>query len=241
MLNNSEQRENWNGSGGQSWVRNQERIDLGMAGFGQRAIERLLPTVGDRILDVGCGSGTMTLALAQAVGESGQVTGVDFSEPLLELARQRSLHLPQVHWVHGDASEVEIESGFDAIFSRFGVMFFDNPEKAFFKLGQSLRLDGKLTFVCWQGPDRNPWVGESMECLLPFLPEAPSAPIPNAPGAFGLADPDRTRMILSNAGFHDIQIEGVQEDIVWSKTGAQEALKFFHGVGPCIPLDGWLS
>ncbi len=235
-MGNLEQQENWNGPGGQSWVRYQERIDRAVQAFSAAVLQRLGAQPGESIIDVGCGAGTTTLALAQAVGESGKVLGLDFSEPLLDLARKRCAALPQVSLLHGDAGQPRAERDFDALFSRFGVMFFDQPSIAFANLRHCLREDARLTFLCWQQRDNNPWVSQPMACMLPFLPQTPPPPTPHAPGAFGLADKDYTRAVLSEAGFKDIEIDPITMDVTLSTEGVASAVDFNMKLSPAAHL-----
>lgn len=235
-MGNLEQQENWNGPGGQSWVHYQERIDRAVQAFSAESLRCLGAAPGESIIDVGCGAGTTTLALAEAVGENGKVLGLDFSEPLLDLARKRCASLPQVSLQHGDAGQPRPENEFDALFSRFGVMFFDQPSVAFSNLRRSLRKNGRMTFMCWQNRDNNPWVMEPMAAMLPFLSETPPPPTPHAPGAFGLADKDYTRGVLSEAGFKDIEIDPITMDMVLGTEGVPSAVDFNMKLGPAAHL-----
>ena len=168
------------------------------------------------MLDVGCGPGTTTLALAQDVGAAGRVVGVDISAPLLDLGRQRGAGIANVSFVEADA-QATIPPGapFDAVYSRFGLMFFDDPEAAFDNLHRSTSRDGRLAFVCWQGPDQNPWFLAPMMALagLPGL-ELPPPPGPEDPGPFAFANPDRVRRILASSGWRQIELQEYRDEIV---------------------------
>lgn len=236
MANNNAQEENWNGPGGQSWVTYQERIDAAAVAFSSACMERLQAKPGERIIDVGCGAGTTSMELAKQVGAQGQVLGLDFSKPLLQLAEKRAESIANVSFECGDAGQARSQQDYDALFSRFGVMFFDRPALAFSNLRSTLSPEGRLAFICWQGPDKNPWIAEPMARLLPFLDEAPPAPKPNAPGAFGLADRAYARRELSKAGYQDIEIEPFTADMILGTQGVDSAVEFTMQLGPGASL-----
>jgi ubiquinone/menaquinone biosynthesis C-methylase UbiE len=146
----------WNGQSGERWVANQARLDAVVAAFGQAAIEAAAPAKGERVLDVGCGAGASSLALAALVGPAGQVLGVDISEPLIGLARALAPQDTPALFQLADASRAELPEGaFDILFSRFGVMFFDDPTEAFAHMRRALRAGGRVAFVCWRGAAEN--------------------------------------------------------------------------------------
>ncbi|PMS12221.1 class I SAM-dependent methyltransferase, partial [Trinickia caryophylli] len=137
---NADQIGDWNGQSGERWVVNQARLDTMAAVFGEAAIEAVAPVTGERVLDIGCGAGASTLALAARVGTRGQVMGVDISEPLIGRARALAPQDLPVLFQAADASSAELPEGaFDILFSRFGVMFFDDPTGAFAHMRRALR------------------------------------------------------------------------------------------------------
>lgn len=227
VQNNEQQIEFWNGEAGEKWVAQQQIMDATL----QPVSEALLATAnahsGEVALDVGCGCGDTSLALAR-FGVT--VTGVDISEPMLAHARTRIEEDQLVQFVQADASTQSFTSSFDLILSRFGVMFFDEPTAAFANLKKHTNSGGRLCFVCWQPPQRNAWVSAPMMAVKELLPE--SAPMdPHAPGPFAFADAERTQQLLENAGWRDVQIE----DLRWSmKMGddAEDAMRFATQIGP---------
>jgi SAM-dependent methyltransferase len=210
---NAAQIEHWNGVAGETWVKLQERLDSQLAPLGRKAMDRAAIRRGENALDVGCGSGQTTLELAERVGRSGTVLGVDVSRPMLELARRRSRAAApqQARFEEGDAQAHAFAPGsFDLVFSRFGVMFFADPVAAFGNLRSALRGQGRLAFVCWRPARDNEWVAVPMAAAFRHIPRPP-APEPGAPGEFAFADRDRVHAILARARFGDIVIEPSDE------------------------------
>ena len=229
-----DQVEYWNGAAGERWVQNQEAIDRALGPFGRAALERLAPAAGERILDVGCGSGGTLLELSARVGAQGQVLGADISRPLLEHAERRcaAAGLSNVGVLQADAATARFERPFDAVFSRFGVMFFADPVAAFGNLRQALVPGGRLGFACWQRLEENDWTNVPLAATRPLI-ENPPAPAPvGEPGPFAFADPERARSVLSGAGFTHIGVEPFRAPVVMSRTGLEEAVDFALRVGP---------
>ena len=222
----------WNEQGGKTWAELNDLLDREIHGVGMQAIEALAPAAGERLLDVGCGGGQTTVALAARVGASGAVTGVDISRPMLELARKRADRLPNVRFVEADAQVRDFgEGAFDAIFSRFGVMFFADPTAAFANLRRALRAGGRLVFACWRTPGENPFMTGPAMAASALLP-APAGPPPDptAPGPFAFADAERVRGILQGAGFEPVALEKL--DLQLGGVSLQDALTLALRVGP---------
>jgi SAM-dependent methyltransferase len=153
------------------------------------------------VIDVGCGCGATTLELARAVGASGQVVGLDLSEPMLALARERLRGFANTSFMSGDAASVPLGDINAALMvSRFGVMFFGDPEAAFANLRTGLAPGGRLRFACWRSIGENPWLQIPLQAVYEHVPRPPK-PDPDAPGPFAFADMDRVTRILMQAGF----------------------------------------
>ena len=205
---NADQIAYWNADAGEAWAALQEQMDAQLAPHGLRAMEALAPTPGERIVDVGCGSGQTSLALGQAIGRSGAVMGLDISRPLLDLARRRAAEsgAANVSFAEADVQTYAFAPAtFDAVFSRFGVMFFADPPAAFANVRRALKPGGRLAFVSWRTPAENIFMTLPYTAAEAQLPPAPPSP-PGAPGPFAFADPARVRHILSGAGFRDIEL-----------------------------------
>lgn len=234
---NAYQVADWNGQSGERWVANQARLDAMVSVFGQAAIEAAAPMTGERVLDVGCGAGASSLALAARVGAGGQVLGVDISEPLIGRARALAPQDKPVLFRVADASSAELPEGaFDILFSRFGVMFFDDPTAAFAHMRRALRPGGRVAFVCWRSAAENDWVRLPMGALKGIL--APSAPPdPEASGPFSFGDRGRVSRILTAAGFADIAIAPFDASVPFGEGGTRDAaiddaVKMTLEVGP---------
>jgi SAM-dependent methyltransferase len=194
----ADQKAFWNGPGGQAWLSSWERIQRTVTPFGQLALEEAAPRPGERVLDVGCGTGQTTADLARAVGPQGHVLGVDVSETLLAVARAEEI--PNAAFVQADAATQPLDpASLDLVFSRFGVMFFADPVPAFANFRQALKDNGRIVFVCWRTPRENPWVTVPLQAGQPFL--APiNRPGPEDPGPFAFGDTARVERIFREAG-----------------------------------------
>jgi SAM-dependent methyltransferase len=225
---NREMVELWNGPVSEAWVLMPERYDGMLDPLGRLALDAAALRPGDRVLDVGCGSGQLSLQAADRVAPDGRVLGVDVSAPLVALARRRAAGREHVRFLECDAQEADVaHDAHDVVVSRFGVMFFDDPVTAFANLRAAVAPGGRLAFVCWQSALRNEWVMTAMSALLPHvgLPELPEA---GAPGPFAFDDPEHVRSVVEQAGWCDIAIEGVETTLLVGGPGSlDEAMAFY--------------
>jgi SAM-dependent methyltransferase len=231
---NAEQITYWNQVSAEKWIRYEELLDRQLAPFGERAIERARLRSADRALDVGCGCGATTLAVARIVGSGGSVLGVDISTPMLERARRRAADagLDQARFANADAQTHSFApAGFDVVCSRFGVMFFSDAERAFTNLHRAQRAGGTLSFVCWQGLEVNPWMGVPMRAAAAEI-ELPPRSAPDAPGPFSFADPERVRRILAGAGYGSIDVAPHDEELSVGGGTLDGAADFLVQMGP---------
>jgi SAM-dependent methyltransferase len=225
----------WKGATAERWVKEQVRLDELMKPFGQAAQMTLAAARGEWLLDVGCGAGTTSLELAEAVGPAGGVCGIDISEPLLERARERAAAsgLGNMQWVLADAATHRFERGFDALFSRFGVMFFSDPVSAFSNLRDALQPSGRLAFVCWQELERNPWAHLPLVAARSASPDLPVPAIlqPGQPGPFAFGDQDYVNDSLRAAGYRHVDITAFERQVMLGMN-AEDAADFCLQVGP---------
>lgn len=205
---NSDQIEFWNGEAARKWVDFNPLLDRMLEPLGDLAMARAAPAPGERVLDIGCGCGGTTLDLARAVAPGGAVTGLDISEPMLAMARERAVSAAApVRIINADAETHGLpRAAFDLVFSRFGVMFFANPKTAFANFHGALKPGGRVAFICWRAPDLNPWVTIPFEAAWPLAPEFEPAGV-DEPGQFAFAGRDRVEAILADAGFMDARLE----------------------------------
>jgi ubiquinone/menaquinone biosynthesis C-methylase UbiE len=203
----AEQATYWKGAGGTMWLGAYDRIQRGIAGFSEAALKAANAQAGERVLDVGCGTGGTTAELARAVGAKGHVLGVDISESLVGAARAQGLG--NATFEVGDATTWPFEAqSFDLVFSRFGVMFFGDPVAAFTNIRRAMKPGGRLVFICWRTPPENPWAAVPMRAAMPFLPPI-ERPGPEEPGQYSFGDRARVERILGQAGFTGLSIEPV--------------------------------
>jgi SAM-dependent methyltransferase len=227
MSANDAQIEYWNGAVGERWAAYQEVLDRSLASISDAVLTFAAAKRGERVLDIGCGCGTTTIALAKTVGPSGTVTGVDISEPMLAVARGRGA---SANFRKADASTHLFHQTHDLLFSRFGVMFFANPAAAFANMRKAVRSHGRLAFVCWRDAKENLWASVPIAAARPLLPPQ-EAMDPHAPGPFAFADAERLKDILIKAGYRDIRIEKLDTTMNMGAT-VDEAVDQALRIGP---------
>jgi len=217
----AEQAAHWNGPGGQGWLRAQARLDHSLVEIGRRVLALADAQPGETAIDVGCGPGGTTAALAQSVGSEGHVLGVDISQPLIDAALTR--RLSNATFVVADAATHPFDAAADdLVFSRFGVMFFAEPVAAFRNLHRALKPGGRLVFVAWRSAGENPWSTAPVRAAAPFLPPLPR-PGPEDPGQFSFGDRARVERILGGSGFRHLRIEPVDRAI-WIGDSVEEVV-----------------
>ena len=227
---NEEQTTLWNGLGGRGWVEAQAALDRVLRPFEDLLVESVAVAPGNRVLDVGCGTGSTTLAFARVVGANGRAVGVDISEPMLAMARERAeQERAPATFVHADAQVHAFEpASFDAIVSRFGVMFFDDTARAFTNLRRAARAGAELRFVAWRSAADNPFMTAAERAVAPLLPNLPARD-PDAPGQFAFADRSRVRRTLEQSGWTGVDVAPIDVICTFSE---QDLHRYLTRVGP---------
>ncbi|MBD9424719.1 class I SAM-dependent methyltransferase [Pseudomonas sp. PDM15] len=198
-----EQSRLWNGAGGQAWVDSQALLDELFAPFEPVLIDGL--QAHERVLDIGCGTGATTLAAARR--QDADCVGVDVSAPMLALAQARSEREgSQARFVCADAqSHVFDPASFDRLISRFGVMFFADPQAAFANLRRAASDGAKLRLIVWRSAAENPFMTLAERTAAPWLPQLPVRR-PGSPGQFAFAETQRVRELLAASGWGGVEI-----------------------------------
>lgn len=225
-----EQAARWNGRGGHVWVEAQAVLDEMFRPFEDLLVEAATAEGGGHVLDVGCGTGGTTVAVARRLGPAGHCVGVDISEPMITAARERAEREgAPASFIRADAQEYPFEPAtFDAVISRFGVMFFNDSVRAFANLRRAARDDARLRFITWRGPAENPFMTTAERAAAPLLPNLP-ARRPDEPGQFAFADSGKVRRILAESGWVGIDIRPIDVECALPE---RELVRYFTRLGP---------
>jgi SAM-dependent methyltransferase len=231
--------EYWGGEGGAHWVTQAEAYDRVLAHYRDALVEGARVVPGERVLDVGCGFGVTTVALARQAAPA-EAVGVDISEAMIDLARRRAddAGVANVRFDVADAQVAELPpASFDVVASRFGVMFFADATAAFSNLARATKPGGRLAVLVWKTLLENEWQLLPGGAALEHVPMPPQGP-PDAPGPWSLADPDRVRQVLGDAGWRDVALEGLQRNVTFP-SDPREAAEFMRlgGMGQALFKD----
>jgi len=217
------QLEYWNDYAGESWARNAGGLEGLNAALGARALDVAAAQPGEHVIDVGCGTGATTLALAEQVGPTGRVLGMDLSSPMIEVARQLRAEAG-MRWVGFMEADVEtaalVADSFDLAFSRMCLMLLDDPVRGARTIAGALRHGGRLVATTFRSAADNPWLPLVVMGAVPYLDGLPPLPLPGEPGPFAFADPARPHHVFTEAGFVDVHVEPL--DTVMKPDGAPE-------------------
>lgn len=227
---NEEQATLWNGPAGRAWVETQTLLDSVLEPIETLLVEAVAAEAAGRVLDVGCGTGGTTLAIARRLGASARCVGVDISEPMIVAARRRAEREGSpARFIVADAQVHRFEpAGFDTVVSRFGVMFFDEPVEAFSNLRRAARPGAELRFVAWRSAAENAFMTTAERAAAPLLPDLP-ARRPGAPGQFAFADRQRVATILEESGWRHVELRPV--DVVCTLPES-ELVRYITWLGP---------
>ena len=214
------QRQDWNrvASGWEKW---DEFFDRSMAFLNHRLVGDARTRQGHRVLDLGSGTGYPALLTAQVVGPQGSVIGIDLAEQMLAAAERKAsrLGLSNVTFRTGDVTQLPFErESFDAVTSRFCLMFLPDIPKAAAEIARVLKPGGWMAAAVWSAPDKNPYLKIPIDTIMQFIELPP--PDPEAPGIFRLAKPGALPAMLEGAGFKDISEQEFVGDVQFAS--AQE-------------------
>lgn len=229
QLGESAQQQLWNGAAGHGWAEEQVVLDELFRPFERMLLDSIPADLDGAVLDVGCGTGATTLAAARWA-DPARCLGIDISEPMLALARSRAeKDRSKADFIRADAETYPFEPAiFARIISRFGVMFFGDPAKAFANLRRASRNGGSLRFIAWRSPLENPFMTAAERAAAPLLPNLPPRD-PTGPGQFAFADREHVRSILEKSGWSEIRLEPVDVPCVLPE-GKLE--RYFTKLGP---------
>jgi len=229
-LPNQEMAALWNGASGQAWVDEQALLDQTYQSIEKLLADAVAASGARSVLDVGCGAGATTLAVARTLGVRGNVMGIDISEALIAVARARAQREGlATDFIRADAQTHEFApASFDMMISRFGVMFFENPVAAFANLRRAATASGELRLVVFRSVAENPFMTTAERAAGPSLPNVPPRK-PGAPGQFAFADRDRVQRILEDSGWTRIELAPVDVECAFPTTSLE---RFFTRLGP---------
>ena len=233
---NKNQKEFWSGKGGDIWVERQNAMDTMLSSLGEAALNKLNFNDKENVLDIGCGCGHTTLNIAKRIRPSGNVTGLDISEPMLKRAKESAVEMSITNTLFKCVDVQTEDLGdqiYSAAFSRFGVMFFEDSIAAFKNINKSLISGGYLSFVCWQSPAVNPWQSLFIQEVKKFL-DLPSPP-PRSPGPFAFMESEYVSSILEESKFQDITIEGHEAEVnMFSGRSLSDSVKDYISINPVV-------
>jgi SAM-dependent methyltransferase len=206
----NEQAALWNGSAGRAWIDAQQSLDSLFTPFENLLVNEARTASARRVLDVGCGTGAITLAIGRLLGAQGHCAGADISEPMIAAARARAEREgTPASFICADVQRHAFEpASFDLIVSRFGVMFFDSPVQAFANLRHAARDGAALRVIAWRSAGENPFMTTAERAAAPLLPNLPARQ-PGGPGQFAFADRHRVSDILQESGWAGIDIRPI--------------------------------
>lgn len=219
--------EDWSGDMGERWLANLDRFEAMIAPIGEALIERAGFAAGERVVDLGCGGGATTRAIAGRVAPGGEVLGLDIAPMLVAEARERSQTIANIAFECSDAATANLSGApYDRMFSRFGSMFFPEPHTAFANLHAMLNPGARLDLAVWGPPRENAWMMEMMGVVRAHVEVPPAEP--RAPGPFAFEDLTYLGEVLEAGGFGSVDVEAYvgEQAIGGAGTEPEEALRF---------------
>jgi SAM-dependent methyltransferase len=232
-----EQSKHWNATAGCAWVDAQALLDQMFKPLEDLLVDTVAAGSGHRVVDVGCGTGGTTLAVARRLGAEGHCIGADVSEPMIAAARARAEREGSpASFIVADVQTHPFErASVDTIMSRFGVMFFNDPIQAFTNLRRAAADDAALRFIAWRSATENPFMTTAERAAAPLLPNLPTRPT-DGPGQFSFADPHRVAGILEAAGWAGVDLQPIDVECTLPE---KELIGYFTRLGPVgLALQG---
>ncbi len=217
----------WDGEEGEHWVEYADQYDASSVRVKAQYLAALDVRPDDRVLDVGCGAGDLTLDVAARVAS---IHGVDLSSGMLELARKRAADrgIANATFARADAQTDALGDDYDVAVSSFGVMFFDDPVAAFTNIGRALKPVGRVSFLVWRPITENEWL-MGIRTSLAMGRDLPLPPL-EAPTPFALSVPERTASLFEAAGFTGVTSTPIDEAMVLG-ADTEDAYAFFSQAG----------
>lgn len=207
---NDDEQAYWSGPSGKTWIVHEAAQDRLLSEALGAVMDQADLQPGEGVLDVGCGTGALAVAAAAAVGPTGRGLATDISRPMLDRAAERLKHAPHMSTLLADAEVAAWPvTGLDAAVSRFGVMFFSDPPRAFASIARALRPGGRMVFATWAPAARNPYWRDPARIAAARLGELPKGE-PNTPGPMGMANADWSLAQLKAAGLAEVACEEVE-------------------------------
>jgi SAM-dependent methyltransferase len=227
----NEQARLWNGPSGQAWIDLQDTLDRALQPIEDLLVNAVAAQGAQQVLDVGCGTGATTLAIARQLATRGRCVGIDISDPMIAVARSRAEREgSRAQFVCADAQTHTFEPAtFDSLVSRFGVMFFDAPVQAFSNLRHAAKADAAMHFFAWRSAAENPFMTTAERAAASLLPALAQRPPADAPGMFAFADGDRVRSILHHSGWAGIHIRPIDVTCTMSES---DLARYVARLGP---------
>lgn len=230
---NSDQADYWSSESGKKWIEFEDSIDATLEVVTKTLFEKADIKQNYSVMEIGCGTGTTALKVADVVGPNGLVEGVDISTLLLEKAVEngRTSNQQNVKFTLADAQSHHFEvARFDRVISRFGVMFFEDPTAAFTNIATALKPRGRIAFVSWAGIDLNPWFKIPLDAAVKVLGPVPP-PDPIAPGPLAFQDQNRVMQILRDSGLENVSVDVLDVPLV-PKGQVDHIAQFVSRAGP---------
>jgi ubiquinone/menaquinone biosynthesis C-methylase UbiE len=224
----------WNTVLFEKFVRFRHQLTTGLARHGDEALRRMPAPAGARALDVGCGFGDTTIALARELGQRGSVTGVDAAENFIEVARRdaAAAGVDNLRFLAADVQSETLGGPYDFAFSRFGTMFFSSPVAALRNVRKSMRSGAELVLVVWRRREDNAWLYAAEQCVRALVPEKEKADaVTCGPGPFSMSSADVVSDQLLLAGFDDVRFSRFDTEICIGRD-LEDALEFALALGP---------